>query len=195
MFQSLQNKMGSALKNLQQRPYHVRVRILWSTVLVVAVLLLIVWVQNLKSNVNKMDNSNMLGVDVGEVLQEVSESQQKNISIEWLEQQNNLLLVYFKVNNPTDDIMNFSKLEDIKLEVKGNIEQPTKITDRQGNAFVQRVLSHTQNFGILTFVTTGADGETLVFDQMNFEQSSDKIFKESFVLDYAVLTNTPELRN
>jgi hypothetical protein len=103
--------------------------------------------------------------------------------------------VYFNLNNTTDDILNFSKASDITLIVNDQTFHPSQINDRQGKPFAQKILSFTQNFGILVFPALSGDSGQLTFDQMTFERSSDKPLKQTLNLDFKELEKTSNLRH
>jgi hypothetical protein len=102
--------------------------------------------------------------------------------------------IYFNINNPTNDIINFATTDNIKLLVNDAKLNPLRILDRQKKPFVSRILSHTQNFGILYFNPTSADFGTLTFSDLFFEKKPDGLFKEEFNLDFQALNKPEELR-
>ena len=69
------------------------------------------------------------------------------------------------------------------------------MTDRQGQLFVEKVLSNTQNFGILVFDNLEAESATLTFNQMFFEQNPTQILSQKFELDFKKLQQDSNLRN
>ena len=70
-----------------------------------------------------------------------------------------------------------------------NPVHPQQLTDRQGSAFVKKVLSRTQNFGILTFSAINSEEGTLTFDQMFFEKNPQQFFKQILDLEFDKLKN------
>src|SRR6185436_4150448 len=138
----------SWIEKLQAKPYATRLRILWGTVIVVGIVLIVAFVYNIKNTVTGIDAKDIIHVD-----QENSTpgSETNFVTIERVEQTEKVLMIYFNFNNTTNDILNISGLSDITLTSGTTQSHPTKLTDRQGDTFVQKVLSHTQNFGILTF--------------------------------------------
>lgn len=185
--------MTDFIKNLQDKPYETRVRILWGTVIVLGIILFFAWIFGLKSSLGNIKGSSLIQLDTGS--NAVVETNVKFASVEYAEQTNNILKIYFNFNNPTDDILNVSKLDDIVLTVDGKQTRPSKITDRQGNAYVQKILSHTQNFGILTFPTIKTTKATLSFDQMSLEKSPADIFVQNLELNFKQLNKPSNIRD
>jgi hypothetical protein len=178
------------IKNLQNKPYEVRTRILWTTTAVATVIVVGVWILGLKQEFGNLDKQSILGSET-----EVSElSAQHYTQVESIEKLDGKLLVYFSVNNDTNDILNFSKASDIKLVMDGEEHTPSKLTDRQNQNFVLKILSHTQNFGILTFDTETFRSGALTFDTLFFENNIQKIFKEQINLDPSKLTKPKAIR-
>jgi hypothetical protein len=186
--------LSDRLEKLQKKPYETRIKILWGTVIICGVILLLVWMLSLKNVFSNVDSKSLIKVPVTQT-QTSPGTSTEFVAVERVEQTQTSLKIYFNINNPTDDILNVSKLNNVSLTEKNNTTQPKQITDRQGQAFVQKVLSHTQNFGILTFSGTNASSGTLTFDQMFFEKSSDKLFSQTLNLDFNKLNQESNLRN
>ncbi len=184
--------MTDFIKNLQEKPYATRMKILWGTVGVVTVLLIVIFVFNLKSAIKQTGGPTFNPTTPGANSEETS---LKLATVERVEKDGTTLKVYFNFNNETDDILNLSKLEDITLKIKEGDLKPEQLTNRQGQTFVQKVLSHTQNFGILTFRNVSSASGTLVFDQMFFEKTPEQLFSQSLELDFNKLNSNNPVRN
>ena len=181
-------KLSEYISLLQQKPLHVRIRILWGTTLVLGILLIAVWGMTLKAELNSISGNQ----ENNEPLKQTSS---QYIFVERAESQDDTLTLYFRVNNPTNDILNFSKLEDIEFTVQGTTLKPSKFTDRQGQSFVQKILSHSENFGTLVFSLEEAADSSITFDDLYFESKPETIFKETLELDLEKLSQPQELRN
>lgn len=155
-------------------------KILWGVTIVCGVILVGVWMVSLKSELAKISYD-------ATAAQDTPESATKHITIERAEFKNGTVNVYFMVNNDTNDILNFSKKEDIRLSVNGQSMSPENITDRIDKPFVQKILSKTQKGGILVFKLEKTKSATLIFDKMFFENNAETIFKETFELDFEKL--------
>lgn len=178
------------ITKLQKKPYKTRVRILWGTVVIVAIVLFALWIINLNSTIKHLDTGGLVNsaVTTAEGLQ-VSYA-----AVERVESGSDLK-IYFNFNNASDDILNIPTLSNVTLSVKGKTLSPTKLTDRQGAAFVQKILSHEQNFGILVFPQTDNSSAELIFSQMFFERSPEQILSQKIELDLKKLQKANNLRN
>lgn len=183
--------LKSFLTKLQHKPEAVRVRILWAVVLVVAAILMILWSVNLKSQFADINGDNLFTLPE----EESDTLEQKFISVENAEHTDTGLKIFFKIKNPTKNILNFSKADDITLIIDNEKNAAMKLTDRQNQAFVQKILSDTENFGILFFPKTEARTGKLEFDNLFFENAPETIFKEILDLNFDKLNNQEELRN
>jgi hypothetical protein len=177
---------------LQNLPYQSRVKILWGTVGVMAVLLIVLWVINLKSSIGGEEQS---GTDSGQNTAENIQNDVSYASVEWVESSSTNFKIFFNFNNTTDDILNVSSLSDIELNYNDSKINPTKILDRQGSAFVEKVLSHTQKFGVLVFPPLTAQKGELTFNQMFFDQKQSDFLTQTLKLDFKELKETDKLRN
>lgn len=184
--------MNDFIKNLQEKPYETRMKILWGTVGVVAVLLVTAFIFNLKSVIHQTNGGSFTEGAKNPTSQETS---LKLATVERVEKQGTNLKIHFNFNNDSSDILNLSKLEDITLKTKAGDLTPTLMTDRQGQAFVQKVLSHTQNFGILSFTNVTADSGELLFDEMFFEKTPQQLFSQALELDFNKLNSDNSVRN
>lgn len=181
--------LNNFIKNLQQKPYTTRLRILWTVVGITAVILIIVWSTSLKStlNISKTEDGNKKPVEV------VVKNQY--LEIERAETTGDLVTIYFKVSNPSSDILNFSPLDSIKLVADDHELKPIKMLDRQSNPFVQKILSKTENFGSLQFSTKTFNTGTLTFGELFFESQPQNIFEEQVEFDLTKILKNQEVRN
>ncbi len=184
--------MNDFIKNLQEKPYETRMKILWGTVGVVAVVLVAAFIFNLKSAIQQTTGDSFTENDKNTISQETS---LKLATVERVEKQGANLKVHFNFNNDSSDILNLPKLEDITLKTKAGDLTPTLMTDRQGQAFVQKVLSHTQNFGVLSFTNVTTDSGELLFDEMFFEKTPEQLFSQTVELDFNKLNSDNPVRN
>ncbi|MBX4205091.1 MAG: hypothetical protein KW788_02810 [Candidatus Doudnabacteria bacterium] len=159
------------ITNLQNKPDHIKNRIFWSTSTIAAVFVVSVWFINFKHQVQNISGGSVLNLGS----QTSNAAAPHYTKIDRTEIKNGKLLIFFTVINDTSDILNFSAASDIKL----NGTAPSQITDRQGLAFVKKVLSHTENQGTLSFDDTSAKSGSVTFDNLYFEQSPDVIFSET----------------
>jgi hypothetical protein len=180
----------NTVSKLQSLPYATRVKILWGTVLIVGIVMVLLIAQSIKSSVNNVDGS-LIKIDDTKA---TSTSPIDYASVERVESDDKFLKIYFNFNNTTNDILNVSKLADIKLVVKEGTLAPQKITDRQGNVYVQKILSHTQNFGILIFPATTSKNATLTFDQMYLEKDLTNSFQQKLELNLEELSKPTGVR-
>jgi len=185
--------MKNLISWLQEKPYQTRLKILWTTLIAVGGLVVVIFVLNIKSTISGIDGKNLIKIDTKSSA--AAETALKFAQIERIEINNNFLKIYFNFNNTTTDILNVSKLADITMTANGKQFQPQQITDRQGNAFVQKILSHTQNFGILTFPSINADKATLTFNQMFLDQNPSNLFMQTMELNFSELTKSAQIRN
>jgi hypothetical protein len=179
------------IRNLQQKSYTARVRILWTTVATIGVILLLIWSTSLKStlNNNKTENNNNQITDLGTIVKN------KYITVERAETTGDLITIYFKASNQDADILNFSKLENIKLVADNTELTPIKMLDRQNNAFVQKILSKTENYGMLQFSSKTFDHGVLTFSDLFFESQPQNIFQEQAEFELAKILKNQEIRN
>ena len=181
------------ISKIQKKPYETRVRILWGTVLALAVIIFIAWIFGIKSTLNNVNKSDLIKIN-----NPTTTTPQTNTvfaRVERVELGRDQLKVYFNFNNSTDDILNISKLEDVSLQINSATIKPAQITDRQNAPFVQKILSHTQNFGILFFPATDAKKANLIFDQMFLESQPANLFQQKLDLNLSELNSKAQLRN
>ena len=178
----------------QKQSYETRIKMLWGSVAVIAIVIVGVWITSIKSNLNNISGANITQIPTSNN-SDIPESSIAFASVERAEVTPYGLKLYLNFNNTSDDILNIPGLLDFKLTADNKTVTPTEILDRQGKNFVQKVLSHTQNFCTLLFPTIKADKAELVLNQMFLEQSSTKIFKQTLKLDLKALEKTTNLRN
>lgn len=182
--------LNNFIKNLQQKPYTTRLRILWTVVGITAVILIFVWSTSLKSilNISKTEDGNSRKPDEIVV-------KNQYLAIERAETTGDLVTIYFKVSNQSSDILNFSPLESIKLVADDKELKPIKMLDRQSNPFVQKILSKTENFGSLQFSTKTFNTGILTFGELFFESQPQNIFEEQVEFDLTKILKNQEVRN
>ncbi|OGE89105.1 MAG: hypothetical protein A3J07_00920 [Candidatus Doudnabacteria bacterium RIFCSPLOWO2_02_FULL_49_13] len=182
--------MRRLLERLQNQPYETRVKILWITTVVIAIGLLIIWTVNLKSTIKNSDGQSAPP-------QEPASSELTNqfLGVERVERIAGSLKIYFTLKNETNDILNVSKTDDISLTVDEGSLHPGSLLDRQGQPLAQKVLSHTQIFGIMNFKATNDKTGVLSFDNLFLEKNPDKIFRQELDLDFDKLNQSPNVRN
>ena len=179
------------IKNLQSKPYAVRMRILVTTAVIATIVVIAVWLIGFKQEFRNLNKQSIL----------VSNSSTSHLSaqhytnIDGAEIVDGKLLVYFSAKNDTTDILNFSKTQDMKLSLDGKDLTPSKLTDRQSQPFVQKILSNSQNFGIATFDIGSAKSATITFDNLYFENNPSNIFKEQITFDPNKLSKPADLKN
>ena len=180
------------VKNLQNKPEHIRNRIFWVSSFVAAVLVVSLWAINFKHTIQNIDGRSVLGA-----LTTIQSQAAANhyLALDGAEMKSGKLLVYFSVNNDSDDILNFSAPSDIALNLDGNTYNPVSIQTRQNQPFTQKILSHTQTFGILTFDSPKSTSGDLTFDNLNFDQSPANIFHETIGFDLTNLSKPQSIRN
>lgn len=183
--------MKNFLSELQKKPYETRVKILWGTTAVAAIVIIVIWTFTLKDTVGNIGPISL--TPSGQINKNQSEI--SVITIERAERINNNLRIYFNINNATDDILTFSKLEDVELELSSGKKQPISLLDRQGLPLVQKVLSHTQIFGTLIFDNTEETEATLKFNNMFFEKAPDNTLMQTLPLNLQTLIQNSEVRN
>jgi len=184
--------MNKFLRNLQNQPYETRVKILWATTAVVAIAVIVIWAVSFKSTVR---NSGPVTLTPSTERVGVNQTETKLIKIERAEKTDGLLKLYFTINNDTDDILSFSKKEEVSLTTNNQQVLATSLLDRQGMPLVQKVLSKTQIFGMVTFPDSTDLNPTITFANMFFEKSSTSLLKQSEKLDLKTLETNSEVRN
>ena len=183
-------KIQDYVKNLQNKPIEVRNRILWVSAAVAAVVVFSIWITTFKKEVGSLSIAS-----INTTTTSTQASAPHYLSIDAKDVVGGKLLIYFSIRNDTDDILNFSKLSDITLSVNGKTYNSSRVTDSSNNTFIVKALSHSQNFGILTFDNTEAGTAEITFDNLYFEQNPTTLFKETIPIDLNKLTTPANLRN
>lgn len=147
------------------------------------------WVNNIKNE--------LVGIDTNELIPQSGTvlSATNYVTLESTEIKNDKRYLYFKVENNTDDILNFSTPEKISMNLGDGEVQPEEIYDRQQTLFPTKILSNTTVYGTLVLPTTDGEAGTIVFDDLYFETSPDQLFKESMQIDFETLKTVEELRS
>jgi hypothetical protein len=159
-------KIPEIIQNLQNKPEQTRTRIFWSASTVAVIVVVAVWLVSFKNDVK---NITLSGSQT--TANATKESTPHYLSLESSELKDDHLLIYFSAQNDTGDILNFSQISNISLIIDGKKYQPSKITTRTNTDFVQKILSQSQNFGVLTFEKITKGYGQLTFDNLFFEQS------------------------
>ena len=173
------------LSKIQNLPIQTRIKILWTIVIVIAVGLAGIWVFSSTKQIKTISKNDLPGMQPPPPPPSSNSisAEPEYTAVEWIERKDNKMLVYFKLQNPTANIMNFSKANQITLTINGQTQNPSLITDRQGNPFVAKALSQSQSFGIAEFEDRAGDKAQLKFDNLFFENDPTKIFNETFDLN------------
>lgn len=187
--------MSDLISYVRKLPYQTRVKILWGTFGILAIILFTLWVLSLKSTLKNLNTSDLVKINPETNTEIAGQTKTPFATVERAEFAADSLQLYFNFQNPTTDILNISKLSDIQLHVGGKQINPKQITDRQGQPFVQKILSGAQNFGILIFDKTASDSDELIFDQMFLEQSPSQMFSQKIQLDFKQLEKNAKLRD
>jgi len=184
--------MNKFLNSLQNKPYETRIKILWGTTIVIGVLIIVVWATTIKGTFK-----NNGPITIAPVVNQSRGNQTEIglIKIERAEKTGESLKIYFNLYNDTDDILTFSKAENIILKTNDSSVPATSALDRQGLPLVQKILSRTQIFGTLLFNTATDPNPELSFNGMFFEKEPDLTLKQTFQLDIPSLEKTTEVRN
>lgn len=185
--------MRDFIGELQKKPYKTRVKILWGFTIGFGIILIALWSVNLKSTIkNSSGEPLILNEDSGP---ELAQDESNFVTVERVEISSSALRIYFNLNNQTDDILNVSKIGNIELTTEQGTINPTRILDRQNQTFVQKVLSHTQNFGVLVFPSVSAGTGKLTFNEMFLEKNPDQLFQQTLELDFSKLNQDSTIRN
>ncbi len=167
-------------------------RILWLTTIAAAIIILAIWSVGFKkefAQINGSAASNQITVTTPQV------AALHYLKVDGSEVTNGKLLVYFSLDNDSNDILDAPKTSQIKLTDGRDTYTPSAVSDRQSQPYPQKVLSHSQAFGILTFDQTNIKKADLTFDSMFFENSQDKTFKETATIDTDQPFEASKLRN
>jgi hypothetical protein len=168
-----------SLKQIQNLPVQIRMRILWALVIIIGIGLLAAWVYSTTRIVNR--NNGQSQQPSGTAVQQ-SDTQQY-IEAERIEHKDGQLMVYFKVSNPTDNILVMPQPESITLKAGDQTLTPTAVINRQNGNFQQKILSHTDAFGTLIFNDTAIQNVRLTFNSLSFETDDNTFFKQDLDLN------------
>lgn len=182
--------LSGLIERLRRQPYPVRVRILWLTSGTVAVLLLFIWIASVQQEIHQLDPEQSIKMPD----QAAESATAAYMAVERVAAGAEGWEVWFRVHNPTDDILNFSAIDEITLQVSGLTLSPTQLWDRQNQPFVQKILSRSENFGLLIFPSLEAVSAELIFRDLYFETTPEMVFQETIRLDIPNLTQSQELR-
>jgi hypothetical protein len=185
--------MRDFIGELQKKPYETRIKILWGVTIGFGIILIALWSLNIKSTIKNSSGQPLIPISENTNLPDQDES--NFITVERVEISSSALRIYFNLNNQTDDILNVSRLAGIELTTDQGTIRPTQIQDRQNQTFVQKVLSHTQNFGVLVFPSINADKGSLTFNGMFLEKNPDQILKQTLELDFSKLNQDSKIRH
>jgi hypothetical protein len=185
----MQEQQPSLLERLQGLSHSTKSRIVTVAVLISLLVLGGLWINDTKHNLSGIDNSTVLP-DLGNVLGATN-----YIAVESYEEKGGKHYIYFKVQNNTPNILNFSKIENIKFEVGNQTLTPQSVTDRQQSSFVTKVLSNSTIYGMIIFEKFDGDSGELKFNEMFFENDPNNVFRESIEVDLSKLKPVEELRS
>lgn len=176
------------LSDIQNLPVQTRMNIMWALTLIIGTGLLGLWIYTTTQNVKNIGTIDLNGNPVPPPVTGSQQAAPRYTSVEWVERTQNKLLIYFKLTNDTDSILNFSNPSEIKLTINGEEQTAKSVTDRQGNPFVTKALSKSQSFGIAEFENKDGNTAQLKFDDLLFENSASQTFYEQLDLDLNKLT-------
>ncbi|HYE22660.1 MAG TPA: hypothetical protein VD998_03675 [Verrucomicrobiae bacterium] len=185
--------MRFSLKALQEQPEDVRVKIMWTVTAIIGVAILAVWLVSTKNQIQNTDTSD-LSFLTG-VLKNETTTDNQYINAEWIERSNGKLKVYFKVNNPTNSILNFSKSIDVSLKIGDQTQVAEELKNRQESQFVQKILSNSTEYGVVVFTDIPGDRGEITFGQLFFENQEQTIFTQKADLNLKELNKPLELRS
>jgi hypothetical protein len=182
--------MNDFIHYLQTRPDHTKRTIIVGVSALMIMGMGTLWAQSLQRQFAMQDQQAEGGEVAGSIL--VSEHR---IRIEGKEEKNGKTLIYFRLTNETSDIINFSSNGKITFQSGNEYVSPEKVTDRQGQEFVKKVLSKSTEYGVLVFPGLDEARGTLTFDGLYFEQDPTKVFMEQHRIDLDQLRPLQELRS
>src|SRR5258708_14471938 len=167
--------MTDFIKKLQEKPYEVKLRILWGTVIGAAIVLVVILIFNIKDTLKNVDGKKLIDLNTSSG-RTAANTNIQYASVERVERTAKVLKIYFNLNNPTNDILNVSKVSDITLAFDGSEVKPQSILNRQGNPFFQKILSHTQNFRVLPLLPTISKLSNPTRNRMSMEKKHQHFF-------------------
>jgi hypothetical protein len=185
----MQEQQPTFLERLQGLSRAAKSRIVFSVATLALIGLGALWANDVKNNLIGIDKNSFLPAN-GTVL-----SATNYVTIESYEERGDKRYIYFKVQNNTSKILNFSKQEKVNLEIDHQTIAPDTITDRQQSVFANKILSNSVIYGTLIFSEFEGSKGTIVFDEMFFEDEPNSLFRESIEVDFKKLKPVEELRS
>jgi hypothetical protein len=183
-------KLAEKINFLQQLPIKARMRILWVSVAIIAVALIFIWINSLTNMVGKFNLSEI--TNLGPEAQKTEVSQY--VTVESFEKYGNKIALYFRVANNTNNILSFSRPGDVTIVTDKKSQKVISMKKRQGTEFAKKVLSNTEEFGILEFDDPDTDNFKLSFDNLFFENDPEKLLTEIVAINLKGLGKPVELR-
>jgi hypothetical protein len=193
--------MRNWIRKLQEKPYHARVRILWTVIGASVVILFIVFgyslrLQLARSRAQESTRPSIFGVlgqgvrEFARQLPEVIRDPRRPLNlfapryISIIDQDfsEGELVVRFTVDNSTDRILVIGGAQTAIELVHGDITyEPFDLLDDHGDVFPAKILSRTKVTGILTFSGV-PEGESakLAFRNLYFDDTPSYIWTEEF---------------
>lgn len=184
------------LSYVQNLPLNTRIKIMWISVVIVAIILVGVWFYTLKQQVQNTDFSDLPNLNQNQTTNqpESINAETGYASVEWVDRTDGTLKIYFKINNPTNNILSLSRKDQVTLVSDNLSQEASLLTDRQGNPFAQKALSQSENYGVATFEDPSQDTATIRFDSLYFENQPSQFFFEEKKLDLDKLNKPIDLR-
>src|SRR5258708_12692670 len=152
--------MTDFIKKLQEKPYEVKLRIRWGNVIGAAIVLVVILIFNIKDTLKNVDGKKLIDLNTSSG-RTAANTKIQYASVERGERTAKVLKIYFNLNNPTNDILNVSKVSNITLAFDISEVKPQSIFDRQGNPFVSNKFFQTPTSLVLTLPTTRTQLPTL----------------------------------
>lgn len=162
---------------------------MWGSSVIATALVVSVWFVSFKQDVKQLSGAGLVNLP-----QEIITTTHY-LNIESAEIKDNRTYLYFSIKNDTANILNFSDPSNIEFSINKQIVKPASITDRQAKPFAQKILSNSQNFGILVFNQALSGRGDISFNNLAFEQGSGTIFKEVITVDLSKLRAPYNLGN
>lgn len=185
-------KFSQALEYLRSRSDRTKTKIAAVAIVLTVIILGGIWMATISNSLGGF-GADDLSIDTS-TPNPVSDTQ--HVIVEAADTKNGKTYIYFKLENPNDDILNLPKADGISIQVGNRIYNADAITNRQNQPFPVKALNQTTNYGIVTFPEFNLKGNaTMTFDNMSFEHSNQSIFKEHIDVDLSKLGPIEELRS
>ncbi len=183
--------LNKIVSYLQTRSYQTKGRILAAAIAVTMIGLGTVWINNLKHKFADISTPdlNLSSLQPGQVL-----GASNFITLEATEVREGKRYIYFKVENNTDEILNFPSKDKISLKVGNQTLEPEAVQTRQQQPFVVKVLNKTTNFGVMVFPEFKEDKGELTIRELNLEQKNE-FSQQTIKIDFDKLNPLEELRS